>query len=69
MLHKLQTAICSAVHLYAQKYEEETEKYLQTIIGDVWNLLLKLGPDTRYDAVRNYTRFFFSFSLFLTPCS
>lgn len=53
VLFQLQAAICSAITLYVEKYEEETQQFLSTLMADVWGLLIKLGNEVNvaYDGV------------------
>eukprot|EP01027_Heterolobosea_sp_BB2_P009671 GEZU01014244.1.p1 GENE.GEZU01014244.1~~GEZU01014244.1.p1 ORF type:complete len:683 (-),score=211.25 GEZU01014244.1:922-2970(-) len=50
--------ICENINLYMEKYEEEFAPFLPQFAQDVWNLLLKLGPEPKYDVlVANAIRF------------
>ena len=35
--------------LYAHKYEEEFQTYMQQFVTAVWNLLMNHGPEVKYD--------------------
>lgn len=39
------------VSLYAEKYEEEFQSYLQGFAETVWGLLTRCGQQTKYDAL------------------
>jgi exportin-2 (importin alpha re-exporter) len=39
----------SFLGLYAHKYEEEFSPYMKPFVMSVWNLLLSLGPQKKYD--------------------
>ena len=45
----LRSQICDNIGLYAHKYEEEFQPYMQRFVMAVWNLLLSLGPQVKYD--------------------
>lgn len=45
----LRSQICDNIGLYAHKYEEEFQPYMQKFVEAVWNLLLSLGPQVKYD--------------------
>jgi len=49
ILEELRSQICDNIGLYASKYEEEFQPYMQTFVTAVWNLLLSTGPETKYD--------------------
>jgi len=49
ILEELRSQICDNIGLYASKYEEEFQPYMQTFVTAVWNLLLTTGPETKYD--------------------
>lgn len=51
MLEQLRSQICYNIGLYAQKYDEEFGTYMQQFVTDVWELLVKTGIQTKYDAV------------------
>lgn len=51
ILEQLRSQICYNLGLYAQKYDEEFGAYMQTFVKDVWELLVKTGIQTKYDAV------------------
>lgn len=51
VLEQLRSQICYNVGLYAQKYDEEFGTYMQQFVTDVWELLVKTGIQTKYDAV------------------
>lgn len=53
ILEQLRSQICYNLGLYAQKYDEEFGKYMQQFVTDVWELLVKTGIQTKYDAVSN----------------
>lgn len=49
VLQMLKSQICDNVALYAQKYDEEFQKYLPQFVEDVWSLLSKTGLQPKYD--------------------
>jgi len=49
LLEELRSQICDNIGLYAHKYEEEFEPYMQQFVTAVWNLLLTTGSETKYD--------------------
>jgi len=49
VLEELRSQICDNIGLYAHKYEEEFQPFMQTFVTAVWNLLLTTGPQTKYD--------------------
>jgi len=49
VLEELKSQICDNIGLYAHKYEEEFQPYMQQFVTAVWNLLLATGPNTKYD--------------------
>lgn len=62
VLEHLRSQICENIGLYAQKYDEEFGPYMETFVTAVWELLMKTGNQTKYDAVRIkiLTDFFFA---------
>ena len=49
LLEDLKSQICDNIGLYAHKYEEEFSPYMKPFVMSVWNLLLSLGPQLKYD--------------------
>merc|ERR1719391_805185 len=49
VLEELRSQICDNIGLYAHKYEEEFQPYMQQFVTAVWNLLLATGTETKYD--------------------
>lgn len=49
LLEQLKSQICDNVGLYAQKYDEEFQKYLPGFVTAVWHLLTTTGPQAKYD--------------------
>jgi len=49
VLEELRSQICDNIGLYAHKYEEEFQPYMQQFVTAVWNLLLSTGSQTKYD--------------------
>ena len=49
VLEELKSQICDNIGLYAHKYEEEFQPYMQQFVTAVWNLLLATGPQTKFD--------------------
>jgi exportin-2 (importin alpha re-exporter) len=50
--------ICDSINLYLMKYEEEFTM-LPTFIESIWNLLMSLTLDSKYDRVRHLHSFNF----------
>ena len=48
-MEDLKSQICDNIGLYAHKYEEEFSPFMQPFVQSVWNLLLSLGPQVKYD--------------------
>lgn len=51
VLEHLRSQVCENIGLYAQKYDEEFGTYMETFVTAVWELLVKTGIQTKYDAV------------------
>lgn len=51
VLETLRSQICYNLCLYAQKYDEEFGTYMEQFVTDVWELLVKTGTQTKYDAL------------------
>lgn len=51
VLEHLRSQVCENIGMYAQKYEEEFSPYMETFVTAVWELLVKTGMQTKYDAV------------------
>jgi len=49
VLEELRSQICDNIGLYAHKYEDEFQPYMQQFVTAVWNLLLSTGTSTKYD--------------------
>ena len=49
LLEDLKSQICDNIGLYASKYEEEFSPCMKPFVMSVWNLLLSLGPQKKYD--------------------
>lgn len=54
ILEQLRSQICYNLGLYAQKYDEEFGNYMQQFVTDVWELLVRTGIQTKYDAVSKF---------------
>jgi exportin-2 (importin alpha re-exporter) len=50
-LDNLKTAIIENLNLYAQKYEDEFKKYLNAFTSTIFQLLLSVGTEQKFDAV------------------
>lgn len=48
----LKSQICDNAALYAQKYDEEFQRYLPRFVTAIWNLLVTTGQEVKYDLVR-----------------
>ncbi|XP_005175375.1 exportin-2 [Musca domestica] len=51
VLEHLRSQVCENIGMYAQKYDEEFAPYMQTFVTAVWELLVKTGMQTKYDAL------------------
>lgn len=49
VLEELRSQICDNIGLYAHKYEEEFQPYMEPFVTAVWNLLLNTSTATKYD--------------------
>lgn len=49
VLEELRSQICDNIGLYAHKYEDEFQPFMQQFVTAVWNLLLATGLNTKYD--------------------
>merc|ERR1711962_705224 len=49
LMEELRSQICDNIGLYAHKYEEEFQPFMQQFVTAVWNLLLSIGLQTKYD--------------------
>jgi len=49
VLEELRSQICDNIGLYAHKYEEEFQPFMQQFVTAVWNLLLTTGLNNKYD--------------------
>jgi exportin-2 (importin alpha re-exporter) len=49
LLEELKSQICDNIGLYAHKYEEEFSPFMNQFVTAVWNLLLTVGPQVKYD--------------------
>ncbi|XP_050295241.1 exportin-2 [Anthonomus grandis grandis] len=49
IVERLKTQICDNIALYAQKYDEEFRQYLPQFVTDVWNLLIGISLEPKYD--------------------
>merc|ERR1719391_486205 len=49
VLEELRSQICDNIGLYAHKYEEEFQPYMQQFVTAVWNLLMDHGAEVKYD--------------------
>eukprot|EP00727_Mastigamoeba_balamuthi_P006895 m51a1_g2826 hypothetical protein (1019) ;mRNA; f:202592-207604 len=45
----LQAAVCKNANLYSEKYEEEFNPYVEPFLSDVWQLLLRVPDDPKFD--------------------
>lgn len=52
LLELLKSQICDNAALYAQKYDEEFQRYLPRFVTAIWNLLVTTGQEVKYDLVR-----------------
>ncbi|KAK3727815.1 hypothetical protein QZH41_008254 [Actinostola sp. cb2023] len=63
LLELVKSQICDNVGLYAQKYDEEFEKYLPEFVTAIWSLLLNTGSNIKHDLlVSNAIQFLASVS-------
>lgn len=49
VVEQLRSQICENLVMYAQKYDEEFASHLPQFVNDVWNLLVIIGPQAKYD--------------------
>lgn len=56
LLELLKSQICDNAALYAQKYDEEFQRYLPRFVTAIWNLLVTTGQEVKYDLVRWWCR-------------
>lgn len=56
LLELLKSQICDNAALYAQKYDEEFQRYLPRFVTAIWNLLVTTGQEVKYDLVRWWWR-------------
>ncbi|GAB1287227.1 Exportin-2 [Apodemus speciosus] len=49
LLELLKSQICDNAALYAQKYDEEFQRYLPRFVTAIWNLLVTTGREVKYD--------------------
>jgi len=49
LMEELRSQICDNIGLYAHKYEEEFQPYMQQFVTAVWNLLMNHGSEVKYD--------------------
>ncbi|KAK7583970.1 hypothetical protein V9T40_004933 [Parthenolecanium corni] len=49
IIEQLRSQICENLVMYAQKYDEEFAPHLPRFVDDIWNLLMALGAQTKYD--------------------
>lgn len=57
VLEHLRSQVCENIGMYAQKYDEEFGTYMETFVTAVWELLVKTGIQTKYDAVSGCNKF------------
>ena len=50
-LLRVQANICEAINVYASKYDEEFQAYLQGFVQAVWGMLSKASSEAKYDGV------------------
>lgn len=50
-LHKVQANICEAINVYASRYDEEFQPYLQHFVQSVWGMLSNASNLPKYDGV------------------
>lgn len=66
LLELLKSQICDNAALYAQKYDEEFQRYLPRFVTAIWNLLVTTGQEVKYDLVRwRWRRIIKTFSSYL----
>lgn len=51
VLEQLRSQVCDNIGLYAMKYDEEFGPFMPQFVTAVWELLIKTGIETKYDAV------------------
>jgi exportin-2 (importin alpha re-exporter) len=50
-VEEVQAAICEAINLYTNKYEEEFKEWVPVFVQEAWNLLTRLDEQERYDTL------------------
>ncbi|VDP48248.1 unnamed protein product [Heligmosomoides polygyrus] len=50
-LDELKMEVCEIFTLYAQRFEEEINPFMQSIIQAVWQLVVQAGNETRFDGM------------------
>eukprot|EP00696_Hemimastix_kukwesjijk_P002672 gnl/Hemi2/13284_TR4554_c0_g1_i1.p1 gnl/Hemi2/13284_TR4554_c0_g1~~gnl/Hemi2/13284_TR4554_c0_g1_i1.p1 ORF type:complete len:950 (+),score=365.35 gnl/Hemi2/13284_TR4554_c0_g1_i1:155-3004(+) len=51
LLDVLRVKLIELLDMFISRYEEEMEKYLSTIVADIWNMLTCVGNQQRFDPV------------------
>ncbi|XP_001606668.1 exportin-2 [Nasonia vitripennis] len=51
VIEQLKSQVCDNVCLYAQKYDEEFQPYMDQFVKAIWNLLTSTGQQPKYDAL------------------
>lgn len=51
IIEQLRSQVCENLVMYAQKYDEEFAPHLPRFVDDIWNLLMALNAQTKYDIV------------------
>ncbi|KAG5890853.1 hypothetical protein JTB14_016286 [Gonioctena quinquepunctata] len=51
VIEQLKSQVCDNIALYAQKYDEEFQPFLQQFVTDAWSLLVGTGLEPKYDLI------------------
>ncbi|XP_074027290.1 chromosome segregation 1 [Leptinotarsa decemlineata] len=51
VIEQLKSQVCDNIALYAQKYDEEFQPFLQQFVTDTWSLLVGTGLEPKYDLI------------------
>lgn len=51
LVEQVKSQICDNIGLYAAKYEEDFEQYLPGFVTEVWEMLLAMGDQVKFDMV------------------
>lgn len=52
----MQVSVLTIINLYCEKYEEEFQPFIQTFVTEVWQLLLTIGKEPKFDSLVCYLK-------------